>query len=131
MGTEGRMATLSDLLSWSGLVLSIAIYLATLVFYRLFLHPLSRFPGPKLAAISRWYEVYYDVVQNGQYTFKIAELHKQYGPIIRISPYELHVNDPSFFDHLYRQDGMWDKYDWSVDAFAAQGALLFTPHLPF
>jgi hypothetical protein len=26
-----------------------------------------------------WYEFYYDVVLGGQYTFKIKELHQQYG----------------------------------------------------
>jgi hypothetical protein len=55
------------------------IYLIALAVYRLTLHPLARFPGPKLAAISRYYEAYFDVVQNGQYTFKIKQLHKQYG----------------------------------------------------
>lgn len=54
-------------------------YYATLVFYRLFFHPLARFPGPRLAAISRWYEGYYDVVLDGQYTTKIAKLHEIYG----------------------------------------------------
>ncbi|KAI0428311.1 cytochrome P450 [Xylaria sp. FL1042] len=121
------MDDLASILPWWRLTLSVAAYFVALAFYRLFLHPLSRFPGPKLAAVSRWYEAYYDVVQNGQYTFKIAELHKQYGPIIRISPHELHINDTVFFDQLYRQDGVWDKYDWSVDAFATQGALLLTP----
>lgn len=60
------------------------LYLTVLAFYRLFLHPLVRFPGPKLAAITRYYEAYYDVVQNGQYMFKIAELHKQYNILIEI-----------------------------------------------
>ncbi|KAI1441145.1 cytochrome P450 [Annulohypoxylon stygium] len=96
------MEALSNLFSWPRLGMIAVLYFATLAFYRLFLHPLSRFPGPKLAAISRWYEAYYDVIQNGQYTFKIAELHKIY-------------------------DGVWDKYDWSVDAFATQGAALLTP----
>lgn len=58
---------------------SIFLYFASLIVYRLFLHPLAKFPGPKLAAITRYYEGYYDLVQNGQYTFRIAEMHKQYG----------------------------------------------------
>lgn len=58
---------------------AILVYLLTLASYRLFFHPLSKFPGPKLAAITQHYEAYYDVVRNGQYTFKIAELHEKYG----------------------------------------------------
>ncbi|CAG8974513.1 hypothetical protein HYALB_00009048 [Hymenoscyphus albidus] len=77
----------------------------TILFYRLLLPPLARFPGPRLAAISRWYEAYYDIILGGQYTSKIAELHrrydKQYGPTIRISPHELHIIDPDFFDTVY------------------------------
>ncbi|KAI0407025.1 cytochrome P450 [Xylaria palmicola] len=121
------MEAIFGLFSWQRLCLTVTVYYATLVFYRLFLHPLAHFPGPKLAAISRWYEGYYDVVQNGRYTFKIADLHKRYGPIVRISPHELHINDPAFIDQLYRQDDIWDKYDWAVDAFATYGAGLLTP----
>lgn len=73
------MERLTSLLSWRHVATTAAIYLGSLIFYRLFLHPLAKFPGPKLAAITRYYEAYYDVVQNGQYTFKIAQLHKQYG----------------------------------------------------
>ncbi|KAI1205170.1 cytochrome P450 [Annulohypoxylon truncatum] len=121
------MEALSSLLSWQSIAATVVLYYATLALYRLYLHPLARFPGPKLAAVTRLYEGYYDLYQSGQYTFKIAELHKQYGPIIRISPYELHVNDPAFFDTLYnRQEGVWHKYDWSVDAFATKGATLWT-----
>lgn len=66
-------------ISWRLLVGALVAYYCTLLFYRLFLHPLAHFPGPKLAAVSRWYEAYYDVVLSGQYTSKIAELHKIYG----------------------------------------------------
>lgn len=55
------------------------VYLLGLVLYRLYFHPLARFPGPKYAAISRWHEFYYEVVKKGQFTFKVQELHKQYG----------------------------------------------------
>ncbi|KAH8763249.1 cytochrome P450 [Diaporthe sp. PMI_573] len=121
------MEALFNLLSWQNIVATIVLYYVTLALYRLYLHPLARFPGPKLAAVTRLYEGYYDLYQSGQYTFKIAELHKQYGPIIRISPHELHVNDAAFFDILYgRQDGVWHKYDWAVDAFATKGAVIWT-----
>ncbi|KAI0391547.1 cytochrome P450 [Xylariaceae sp. FL0594] len=120
------MAYVLESLSWWHLASAVIAYYCTLAFYRLFFHPLSRFPGPKLAAVSRWYEAYYDVYQQGQYTFKIAALHKEYGPIVRISPYELHVSDPDFFETLYRHDGRWDKYAWATDAFAAPGATIFT-----
>ncbi|KAK8023577.1 cytochrome P450 [Apiospora rasikravindrae] len=105
--------------SWKHGVVLAALYFLTLAFHRLFLHPLAGFPGPRLAAVTRDFEAYYDVVCNGQYTFKIAEMHKRYGPIIRISPHELYVSDPSFYEKLYNQDGKWDKYDWAWDAFGA------------
>ncbi|KAL9112104.1 MAG: hypothetical protein Q9227_003481 [Pyrenula ochraceoflavens] len=105
---------------------SVAVYLVSLAFFRLFLHPLAKFPGPKFAALSRNYEAYFDVIKNGQFTFKIADLHKQYGPIVRISPYEIHINDPNFYEKLYRQDGVWNKYDWSYDAFGAPSSTICT-----
>lgn len=46
---------------------------------RLFLSPLARIPGPTLAALTSWYECYYDVMKPGQYVWKIKELHTQYG----------------------------------------------------
>jgi len=43
------------------------------------------------------YEMYYDTWLGGQYEFKIIELHKQYGPIIRISPWELRIKPYQLF----------------------------------
>ena len=54
-------------------------YSVFLILYRLYLHPLRKFPGPKLAAATLWYETYFDVFLGGQYTFQIERLHKQYG----------------------------------------------------
>jgi hypothetical protein len=55
------------------------VYLVCLTVYRLYLSPLAIFPGPKLAALTLWYEFYYDVVKRGKYTWKIGEMHKKYG----------------------------------------------------
>jgi len=56
-----------------------AIYIVALVVYRLFLHPLAKFPGPRLAALTSWYEAYFEIVKNGQYFSKISQLHDIYG----------------------------------------------------
>ena len=47
--------------------------------YRLWLSPIAKFPGPKLAALTFWYEFYYDVVKGGQYTWEIRRMHEKYG----------------------------------------------------
>lgn len=56
-----------------------AVYTAVLVAHRLFFSPLSRFPGPKIAAVTTWYEFYHDYFRRGKYVFKIKEMHDKYG----------------------------------------------------
>ncbi len=36
------------------------------------------------------------------------------------------MNDASFYEKLYRQDGHWNKYDWSYDAFGAPSSAICT-----
>lgn len=40
---------------------------------------LSRFPGPRLAAITGWDEFYYDAIKGGRMIWHIQELHDEYG----------------------------------------------------
>ena len=55
------------------------VYYVCLGVYRIFFHPLAKFPGPKLAGLTLWYEFYYDVIGRGKYLWKIKELHEKYG----------------------------------------------------
>ena len=61
-----------------------ALYLVILVVYRLYLSPIAKIPGPKLAAATYLYEGYYDVMKRGKYTFKIRDLHAQYGQSLQL-----------------------------------------------
>lgn len=68
------------------ILLVVGVWLASqilLFLYRLTLHPLAKFPGPKLAAGSYWYECYYDVLKEGKFIWKIQELHRKYGDSLR------------------------------------------------
>lgn len=42
------------------------------------------------------------------------------GPIVRISPHELHVNDPEFYDQLYGTTLKLDKNPWITKQFGNQ-----------
>ena len=55
------------------------LYFVGLPIYRLYWSPIAKFPGPKLAAVTYLYELYYDIVKRGKYTFKIRDLHDEYG----------------------------------------------------
>ncbi|KAJ5084943.1 hypothetical protein NUU61_009522 [Penicillium alfredii] len=101
---------------------TIAAYVLWLAIDRLWLSPIAHFPGPKLAALTMWYEFYYDSFLEGQYTFRIAEMHRKYGPIVRISPYELHIDDPEYYDVLYSRDSPRNKSLHLVGMFGNAGS---------
>jgi hypothetical protein len=64
---------------WTVLAAAVPGYLVSLVLHRLYFHPLSKFPGPPLAAATLWWQVYYDVVLGGKLNEQLIILHKQYG----------------------------------------------------
>lgn len=70
---------LANVISYASLVPLYAFIL--LIFYRLVLHPLAKVPGPKIAALTGWYEFYWDCLKKGQYVFRIQEMHALYGKL--------------------------------------------------
>lgn len=100
------------------------VYWTGRVVYRLTLHPLARFPGPFLCKIGYLQQGYYEAFLNGMFVHEIAKYHRKYGmslgfvlecwylancpprltfepgPVVRINPNEVHIDDPSVY-HEY------------------------------
>jgi cytochrome P450 len=99
------------------IVVGLAIYWVIQSTYRLYFHPLSHIPGPKLAAITHGYEFYHNIIRGGLFIWELERLHQVYGeyilitdqlrqltvsgPIIRINPREVHIKDPDYYDEIY------------------------------
>ena len=63
----------------ASLLALLVLYYLGLFIYRLIFDPLAVFPGPKIAAVTFWYEFYYDWWCQGQYVFEIEKMHRKYG----------------------------------------------------
>ncbi|KAH9002867.1 putative P450 monooxygenase [Lactarius deliciosus] len=79
------------------------------IVYNLYFHPLSHFPGPKLAACSRLWLAYRELIKGESLSDLRAQLHRQYGEIIRWAPNELHFSNPAAYNDIYNNKNKWDK----------------------
>ncbi|KAK5037070.1 hypothetical protein LTR13_004875 [Exophiala sideris] len=91
------------------------VYWAAVVGYRLTLHPLAKYPGPILWAISPVPSIYYLLI--GRISFQYKILHDKYGrglgltqpdfvlreagPVVRVMPNELAFNTAQAFEDIY------------------------------
>ena len=62
-----------------GGLIALAAYTIYGACWRLYLSPVAKFPCRKLAALTFWYEFYYDVVKGGAYVYEIEKMHKELG----------------------------------------------------
>ncbi|KAI0424676.1 cytochrome P450 [Xylaria sp. FL1042] len=103
--TSIGLAHLQDYLTWSHIILLIPVctlsYGFILAVHRVYFSPLASIPGPFLAKVTHWYEFYYNVIHTGKYYEKIRKFHDKYGPVVRITPEEVHVMEGSAYNDIF------------------------------
>lgn len=61
-------------------LVGLVLYLLSLIFYRLYLSPIAKFPGPRLAALTQWVEAYHELKKpGGQFCWQYRKWHEKYG----------------------------------------------------
>ncbi|UPL02268.1 hypothetical protein LCI18_013202 [Fusarium solani-melongenae] len=85
------------------------LYCTLIIIYRLFFHPLAKYPGPFLAKITDWYLAYF--VFQGRATKTRYEWQKKYGEIVRVSPNELQFGDLASVKEIYGQSSLMPAKD--------------------
>ena len=103
-----------------------ALFLSLLlvVLYRLYLHPLARYPGPFLAKITDGYQLYHawcgDIHLDGW------RLHEIYGDIVRYGPNSVSINNNTALQDIYGAKANVQKSKYYTAFPAAKGA--FSTH---
>ncbi len=91
--------------------------------YNVFLHPLRKFPGPLSHRMTVLPRIVWQV--RGRLPFHVCELHKRYGPVVRIGPNELVFSSPQgwldIYGHRKAGEEEFPKFEGTYDLF---------PHLP-
>ncbi|KAI0035614.1 high nitrogen upregulated cytochrome P450 monooxygenase 2, partial [Vararia minispora EC-137] len=111
------VATSSSRSCVRAVVSTYTLYYSMLLFYTGFyrvsrLHPLSQYPGPFMAKISKFWLAF--VVSQGKAHLYFKRLHAQYGDIVRVGPNELSIRDASVISELMGPNGLpkgpyWDN----------------------
>ncbi|KAJ9638509.1 hypothetical protein H2204_004279 [Knufia peltigerae] len=103
------------------LLLLVTVVLVNLcqAIYNLYFHPLARYPGPKLAAVSEiWFSRAWT---DGHLARKLQEAHQKYGDVVRIAPNDLDFVSVQAFQDIhghvkkgqavFTKSEMYDSFD--------------------
>jgi hypothetical protein len=140
LGVSLESSDLSRILLY--LVLFIVGRVLYIVCYRLIFHPLAHIPGPKLAAATFFYQAYFSIAHGSRYYAQIRNSTRNMvsktihislemfsvlalfniqcsssGPVIRITPDEIHLSDPENYDSIYSVVSRYPKSPRFYDAF--------------
>ncbi|KAL8293745.1 hypothetical protein RQP46_000446 [Phenoliferia psychrophenolica] len=90
-------------------VLSLA---ASIAIRRVWFHPLAQYPGPKLARLSRIWNV--RAVMSTKHHLIVQDLHQQHGPVVRIGPNELSFATVDAIPFVLGREGGLNRGSWYI-----------------
>ncbi|KJZ71173.1 hypothetical protein HIM_09428 [Hirsutella minnesotensis 3608] len=86
-----------DILTW--ILGGAAAIWAMRSIHRLYFHPLAKYPGPRLAAISDIWYAYHSLI--GRWPWAVEDVLNKYGDVVRIAPNELVFCTPQALADIY------------------------------
>ncbi|KAI0023292.1 isotrichodermin C-15 hydroxylase [Xylariomycetidae sp. FL0641] len=75
------------------------IYITSLVVYRLYFHPLAKYPGPFWAKMTDAYQLYH--AWKGDRHLEFWRMHERYGKIVRFGPNSVSFNSNTALKDIY------------------------------
>lgn len=83
------MANVTTLALAKAVVIALITHRVWIGIYNYYLHPLARYPGPKLAAITEWYRTFQEVILQKSWSDLLFQIHKTYGEVARVGVNEV------------------------------------------
>lgn len=115
-----------------GLIVASLVYTAGLAIYRVYFHPLAKYPGPLLAKLTDLYST--DHAWKGDRHLEFWRCHEQYGPVVRFGPNSLSFNTTSALKEIYgfkanvRKSDFYSAFPSTKDAYSTHSSIDRTQH---
>ncbi|KAL8734219.1 MAG: hypothetical protein Q9166_001705 [cf. Caloplaca sp. 2 TL-2023] len=97
--------------AFNALELAVALMLSLCTAYvvqQTILSPLKSIPGPFLARLSNFWQLFF-VYYHGKQASVLRRLHDRYGPVVRVGPKHVILNNPSLIKTVYSLRGDYVK----------------------
>ncbi|KAL5348838.1 hypothetical protein ACLOAV_006261 [Pseudogymnoascus australis] len=91
-------------------IVYLAVAITTIVLYTVFSNPLAQLPGPWY---TKWTSIVlkYNIIK-GNRALYVHDLHNKYGPLVRVSPTEVHVSDIAAIKQIHNVKSTFKKSSW-------------------
>ncbi|KAI5364608.1 Putative cytochrome P450 [Septoria linicola] len=111
---------------------ALVLYISGIVIYRIFFHPLSKYPGPLLAKVTDLYSTYHAL--RGDRHLEFYRTHEKYGRIVRFGPNSLSFNSATALKEIYgfksnvRKARFYEAFWATKDSFSTHSAISKSVH---